>query len=169
MWLALWIGAACFTVLPQTGTNSMPFMLTVNETEAPGLPHALDAAEQRWLTVGHTSLLGFAVVGACLVIGFMIFLGRLPRLVLSLSMLMALAVWVGAQNFGGVFTGSSTDVGTGSAWILLALAFWPAAGTRMPAAGKPALASAQDSSTVTGQTPPLVRHKKILIFPNGRW
>jgi hypothetical protein len=57
----------------ETGTNSMPFMLTINQTEAPGPLHALDVAEQRWLTVGHTSLLGFA--GACLVIGFLIFLG----------------------------------------------------------------------------------------------
>ncbi len=65
-------------------------------------------------------------------------------------MLMALAVWVGTQNFGGILTGSSTDVGTGPAWILLALAFWPAARTRIPAAGKPALAPAQDSSAVTG-------------------
>jgi hypothetical protein len=150
VWLALWIGAAFFTVLPQTGTNGMPFMLTINQTEAPGPLHALDVAEQRWLTVGHTSMLGFAVAGACLVIGFMVFLGWLPRLVLSLSMLIDVAVWAGTQNFGGIFTGSSTDVGTGPAWIVLALAFWPAARTRMPAAGEPALASAQDSSTVTG-------------------
>jgi hypothetical protein len=150
VWLALWIGAAFFTVLPQTGTNSVPFMLTINEAEAPGPLHALDVAEQRWLTVGHTSLLGFAIAVACLVIGFMVFLGWLPRLVLSLSMLIALAVWVGAQNFGGIFTGSATDVGTGPAWILLALAFWPAARTRIRAAAKPALAPAQDSSAIPG-------------------
>src|SRR6266699_5834988 len=148
-WLALWIGAAFFTALPQTGTNSMPFMLTINESEAPGPLHALDAAEQRWLTVGHTNLLGFAVAAACPAVGFMIFLGWLPRLFLSLSILIVLAAWIGAQNLGGILTGSSTDVGTGPIWILLALAFWPAAMTRANRDGEAAPAAAQDS-TATG-------------------
>jgi len=152
-WLALWIGAAFFTALPQNGTNSMPFMLTISETEAPGPLHALDAAEQRWLTVGHTSLLGFAVAAACLAIGFMIFLGWLPRLFLSLSVLMTLAVWVGSQNFGGIPTGSSTDVGTGPIWAILALTFWPIARRSVPGAGEPAPAAAQDSSDAGRDTP----------------
>lgn len=141
-WLALWIGAAFFTALPQTGTNSMPFMLTVSESEAPGPLHALDVAELRWLTVGHTNLLGFAVAAACLAIGFLVFLGWLTRLALSLSILIALAAWVAAQNLGGILTGSATDVGTGPAWIVLALAFWPAARTRASRAGEPAPAAA---------------------------
>ena len=136
-WLALWIGAAFFTAMPQPGTNSTPFMLTVNESEAPGPMRALDVAELRWLTVSHTNLLGFAVAAACLAIGFMIFLGWLPRLALSLSILIALAAWVGAENLGGILTGSATDVGTGPVWILLALAFWSAARTRVPWAGEP--------------------------------
>src|SRR5439155_18013911 len=135
----------CFTALPQPGTNSMPFMLTINESEAPGPLHALDAAEQRWLTVGHTNLLGFAVAAACLAVGFTIFLGWLPRLFLSLSILIVLAAWIDAQNLGGILTGSSTDVGTGPIWILLALAFWPAAMTRASGDGEAAPAAAQDS------------------------
>ncbi len=141
-WLALWIGAAFFTALPQTGTNSMPFMLTINESEAPRPLRALDTAELRWLTVGNTDRLGFAVAAACLAIGFMIFLGWLPRLVLSLSILIALAVWVAGQNLGGILTGSATDVGTGPVWIVLALAFWPTARTRGPGDGEPAQAAA---------------------------
>jgi hypothetical protein len=34
-WLALWIGAAYFTAVPQNGMGGMPFMLSVNEAEAP--------------------------------------------------------------------------------------------------------------------------------------
>jgi hypothetical protein len=39
-WLALWIGAAFSTVLPQTGTNSMPFMLVHRRGYRPGLDPA---------------------------------------------------------------------------------------------------------------------------------
>ncbi|MDA8319169.1 MAG: hypothetical protein M0030_05080 [Actinomycetota bacterium] len=148
-WLVLWIGAAFLTAAPQNGTNSLPFMLAINEGEAPGPLHAVDTAELRWLTVGNTSLLGYAVAGACLAIGFMIFLGWLPRLFLSLSILITLAAWAAVENFGGILTGSSTDVGAGPAWVLLALAFLPAARTSASRAGEPAPAlgaARQDSA-----------------------
>lgn len=63
-WLAPWIGAAFFSAMPQAGNgiNSMPFMLTINE-KAPRALHAVDAAEQSWLTVGNTNLADFAVSG----------------------------------------------------------------------------------------------------------
>src|SRR6266581_3989241 len=60
-WLALWIGAAFFTALPQTGEGGLLFMLTTSETEAPGPLRSLDSSELRWLTVGHTTNLGIAV------------------------------------------------------------------------------------------------------------
>lgn len=144
VWLALWIGAAFVTALPENVAtmSSMPFMLAVNESEAPGPLRAVDAAELRWLTVGHTNLIGFAVAAACLVIGFTIFVGALSRLTLTASILIALAVWVATQNMGGILTGSATDVGTGPIWIVLALAFWPAARARVPGGEEPALAAA---------------------------
>jgi len=141
-WLALWIGAAYFTALPQGGEAGLPFMLTINRSEAPGPLRSLDVAELRWLTVGHTDLLGFAVAAACLAVGFAVFLGFLPRLFLSLSALSALAGWVAVQNLGGILTGSATDVGTGPALILLALAFWPVAAARRPDARQPGAAAA---------------------------
>jgi hypothetical protein len=72
------------------------------------------------------------VAAACLAVGFTVFLGFLPRLFLSLGALLALAGWVAVQNLGGILTGSSVDVGTGPVLILLALAFWPAAGAPRP-------------------------------------
>jgi hypothetical protein len=131
-WLALWIGAAYFTAVPQLGEAGMPFMLSVSQSEAPGPLRTLDTAELRWLTVGSADILGIAVAAACLAVGFAVFLGFLPRLFLSLSVLIALAGWVGVQNLGGILTGSASDVGTGPVLILLALAFWPAAGARRP-------------------------------------
>jgi len=139
-WLALWIGAAFFTALPQTGEGGMPFMLTTSETEAPGPLRSLDSSELRWLTVGHTTSLGIAVAVACLAVGFTVFLGVLPRVFLWLSALIALAGWVAMENLGGILTGSSTDVGTGPIWILLALAFWPLSRTAARRAGPAAAA-----------------------------
>jgi len=132
-WLALWLGAAFFTALPQTGSGGLVFMLSTGESEAPGPLRSLDASELRWLTVGHTAILGIGLAVACLAVGFGVFLGAgfgvflgaLPRLFLSLAALIALAGWAAIQNLGGILTGSTTDVGTGPVLILLALTFWP--------------------------------------------
>ena len=129
-WLALWTGAAFYTALPQTGDGGLVFMLSTSQSEAPAPLRSLDASELRWLTVGHATILGITVAVACLAVGFTVFLGALPRLFLSLSLLLALAGWVAMENLGGILTGSSADVGTGPVLILLALAFWPLAGTR---------------------------------------
>ena len=129
-WLAPWIGAAFYTALPQTGEGGLVFMLSTSQAEAPGPLRSLDSSELGWLTVGHTTVLGITVAVACLAIGFTVFLGTLPRPFLSLGVLMALGAWVATQNLGGVLTGSSADVGTGPVLILLALTFWPLAGTR---------------------------------------
>jgi hypothetical protein len=90
-WLALWIGAAFFTALPQNGEAGWPFMLTINRSEAPGPLRAVDTAELRWLTVGNTSMLGIAAAAVCLAMGFAVFLGVLTRLFLSISVLVVLA------------------------------------------------------------------------------
>ena len=90
----------------------------------------------------------------CLVIGFMIFPGWLPRLALSLSILLVVAAWVATQNLGCVLTGSSADAGTGPVRLLLAVGFWPAAGGARRGAGGPAPAAGQDSPAAgTGTTP----------------
>jgi len=152
-WLALWIGAALFTALPQTGQGGLVFMLFTNEQEAPGPLHSLDAAELRWLTVGHTTLVGIVVAVACLAVGFAVFLGVLPRLFLSLGVLVALAAWVAVQNLGGILTGSSTDVQTGPVLIMLALAFWPLSRARRWWAAAPAPTAAADPSARRDEAP----------------
>ncbi len=141
-WLALWIGAAFVTALPQTGDGGLIFMLSVSQTDAPGPLRSLDAAELRGLTVGHATILGITVAVACLAVGFTVFLGALPRLFLSLTALIALAGWVALENFGGILTGSTADVGTGPVLILLALAFWPLARTSRWLARDPGAAGA---------------------------
>jgi len=139
VWLALWIGAAFFTALPQIGEGGLLFMLSTSRAEAPGPLRSLDSSELSWLTVGHSDILGIAVAVVCLAIGVTVFLGALPRVFLSMSALIALAGWVAMENLGGILTGSTTDVGTGPVLVLLAVAFWPA-GIRAPGrrAGQPA-------------------------------
>ena len=105
--------------------NGLDSMLTVSYTEATGPLRSMDAAVLSWLTVGHTSLLGFAAAAVCLAVGFGVFLGAWPRVFLALAMLTVLAGWVVFQNFAGIYTGAATDVGTGPILILLACAFWP--------------------------------------------
>ncbi len=151
LWLALWLGAAFFTALPQTGPGGVVFMLFTNEQEAPGPLRAVDAAELGWLTVGNTTMLGIVVAVACLVVGFTVFLGFLTRLFLSLSALIALAGWVAMQNLGGILTGSSTDVGTGPVLVLLALAFWPLAKAGSQGAGEPRAAGASAAPADRGE------------------
>jgi hypothetical protein len=128
-WLALWIGAAFFTALPQTGEGGLVLMLSANQAEAPGPLRSVDSSELRWLTVGNETMLGITLAVACLAVGFAVFLGVLSRLFLVVSALIALAAWVATDNLGGILTGSTTDVvGTGPLLVLLALAFWPAGG-----------------------------------------
>jgi hypothetical protein len=38
----------------------------------------------------------------------------------------AMAIWVGGENFGAMFTGSATDPNSGLLLVLLAAAYWPA-------------------------------------------
>jgi len=88
----------------------------------------------------------------CLAAGFTVFLGFLPRLFLSVSVLVAGTGWVATENLGGILTASTADIGTGPVLILLALAFWPAASARRPvgqqlAAQPPAMAAPQQHGT----------------------
>ncbi len=160
-WLALWIGAAFFTALPQNGSSSVVSMLFINEQEAPGPLRSMDSSELGWLTVGNTAILGIAVAVACLAVGFTVFLGVLPRVFLSLGALIAVAGWVAMQNLGGILTGSATDVGTGPVLVLVAAAFWPLGPTskrsaaQQRAAADARLAAAQhEAQPAAGRDPP---------------
>lgn len=129
-WLVLWLGAAFVTALPQNGPGAPDSMLFLQQQESGGVVRAMDSAVLGWLSVANEQALGFAVAAGCLAVAFAVFLGALPRVALSLSIVIAIAGWVVFQNFGGILTGSSTDVGTGPVLLLLAAAFWPLAPAR---------------------------------------
>lgn len=109
-------------------------MLSTRQAEAPGPLRSLDAAELRWLTLGHSDALGIAVAAACLPAGLAVSLGFAPRLLLLTSAAIALAGGVAFENLGGILTGATTDVGSGPVLILLirAAAGWPGRTPRRP-------------------------------------
>jgi hypothetical protein len=57
---------------------------------------------------------------------------RGARAAVLLAAVVATAIWVVGENFGGVFAGSATDPNSGLLLVLLAAAYWPA---RRSAAG----------------------------------
>ena len=76
---------------------------------------------------------------------------------LLLGIALASIYWVAGQNFGAVFTGSSTDLNTGPAFILIALCLWPralgAAGTTGGAAGAGGAGSSPAHRIAQGERP----------------
>ena len=126
LWLAVWGGMAVLAVLPAA--------------RAPrALSGAISGMEQRqpawlaWLDSRVASALGqhggpasIALATVCAAIAAGIFLpARQLRPVLVLALVTAAALWL-AQGLGGIFTGMSTDPGSGPLLALLAMSFWPA-------------------------------------------
>jgi hypothetical protein len=67
--------------------------------------------------------IGLAVVFVAAGLG--VFWPATTRAALLLSVIVAVAIWVAGENFGGILTGQGTDPSTGLVLVLLAAAFWP--------------------------------------------
>ena len=80
---------------------------------------------------GPAIAIGLAV--ACVAIAAGVLWPATTRAALLLSVLVALAIWVVGENFGGLLTGQATDPNTGPLLILLAAAYWPARSPVRPA------------------------------------
>ncbi len=59
------------------------------------------------------------------VIAVCVFVPSLIRSGLILAIVVSLAIWVIAQDFGEIATGTATDLNTGPLLALLALCYWP--------------------------------------------
>ena len=142
----------------------------------PGWIAALDrglasAASGQGLAIG----IGLAVVFVAAGLG--VFWRATTRPALLLSVIVAVAIWVLGENFGGLLTGQGTDPNTGLVLVLLAAAFWPL--TRRPAAAvsaghdrEPVMAE-EESGVITarnmrtpgwrrGSTRAAPRHRKLV-------
>jgi hypothetical protein len=125
LWVVLW--------------SSCAYLVLQAPNRAPGALRAgiagLAAGEPRWMAAidqaaaaaaGHAgALIPVLFAAAFTGIGVAIFLPAAARPVLTLSIILALAIWVIGENFGGILTGQATDPNTGPLLVLVALAFWP--------------------------------------------
>ncbi len=126
IWVAIWGGFAVLMFQPQV--------------RAPGALSAsvggLARGEPGWLAAADHAVAGFlgpaglipagvfALIFAVIAVG--IFCRAAARPVLVLAAVVATAIWVAGENFGGILTGSGTDPNTGLLLFLLIAAYWPA-------------------------------------------
>jgi hypothetical protein len=125
LWLVLWSSSA-YLILQAPNRASGALRASIA---------GLAAGEPRWIAAldrgasaaagraGIVMLVLFAASFA--VIGVAIFLPAIARPALMVSIIMACAIWVIGENFGGILSGQATDPNTGPLFVLVALAFWP--------------------------------------------
>lgn len=123
-WSVLWLG---LVDLGLQSTNRSPSSLhdTVLSASAgePGWITSLDRAIAAPLA-NHGTESSIALAALYLLVAAGVWNRTLLRPTLVLALLLAAALWA-AEDFGGIFTGSGTDVNTGPLLALFALALWP--------------------------------------------
>jgi hypothetical protein len=117
-WAVLWVGGAIFQALP--GQNTGP-AVAGTILGGPGRLGRLDAAVASW-TTHH----GTFVVVALVVIETLIGLAALHRrsrgVAVAAGFVLALAIWVVAQDIGQLYTGQATDPNSGLIIAVFAIA-----------------------------------------------
>jgi hypothetical protein len=125
-WAVLWVGGAIFQALP--GQNTGP-AVAGTILGGPGRLRRLDASIARW-TTHH----GIFVVVALVVIEALIGLAALHRrsrgVAVATGFVLALAIWVVAQDIGQLYTGQATDPNSGLIIAVFAIAVLGSRGGR---------------------------------------
>jgi hypothetical protein len=124
LWAAMWLG---FVLLTLEAVNRAPSalhdMITGMSAGEPAWIHTLNRALVAPLAHhGTEASIILAVLFAF--VGLGIFVPGAVRPALITAIVLAVASWL-AEDFGGVFTGSDTDVNSGPLLVLLAACFWP--------------------------------------------
>lgn len=145
-WFVLWASSAFLALEP---ANRAPRALQQSIAgQAGGEPGFLAALDHRAAAVagGHGQPAAVAVAVIAVLVGCAVFIPPATRPALMLAALLALAIWVAGENFGGILTGQGTDPNTGPLLVLLAAAFWPARTARgRPDVGRPAVEEASST------------------------
>jgi hypothetical protein len=138
LWLLLWGGMAWLAV---------PAIHAAPPGQGPAAPAGpMGAGDPRWLRsldaaasglIGrHPGPAGLLLAAVFAVIAVGVFLpAPAARAALCLAVVAAGALWAAGQDFGGLFTRTTTDPDTGPLLALLAVAYWPAAGAGTGHAG----------------------------------
>jgi hypothetical protein len=135
LWVVLWGSFAYFQLLPANRTPQG--LRNMVAAMAPGEPSWIRSLDHG-LAVGlshHGSELSVLVAVACIVVALGVLVPATVRPTVGLAVVISLAIWV-TQDFGGIFTGTGTDVNSGLLLLMVALAYWPmgVAGATCPAA-----------------------------------
>lgn len=127
LWLVLWVGFAVESVFP--GNAGPDDMASVISGMADGEPAWVQSINN-WAsdaTMGRGTTLSVLLSLICLFIALAVFARSLIKPALVISAVVSLAIWVLAEDFGGIFSGSGTDPNTGPLLVLLAACYWPLA------------------------------------------
>jgi uncharacterized membrane protein (UPF0136 family) len=129
VWAVMWLG---FVALTLEAVNRAPSalhdMIAGMSSGEPAWIHTLNRALAAPLAHhGTQASIILAVLFA--VVALAVFVPRFIRSALVIAVVLGVVIWL-AEDFGGVFTGSGTDVNSGPLLILLAACFWPRPGRR---------------------------------------
>jgi hypothetical protein len=119
-WAVLWVGAAVLQVLPMNNSGAD----VASALQADGSPSWLagfNSSLAGWIT-RHGLLVVVMLVAAELLIGLAVLYRKTVSVGATVGLLVALAIWVIAQNFGQLYTGQATDPNTLPLVVLMALA-----------------------------------------------
>jgi hypothetical protein len=108
-WAVLWVGAAVFQALPGQNTGSA---LAGTIVGGPGWLGRVDASLARW-TTHHGTVVVVALVIVEALIGLAALHRRSRGVAAGAGLLLALAIWVVAQDVGQLYTGQATDPNSG--------------------------------------------------------
>lgn len=131
IWVLFWASFVFETLRPANRTpGAVHDMITGMADGEPGWIKSINS----WgghLVAGRG--LGFSIALAVIfaLVAVSVFLpAPLTRAILILAVLVALAIWVVAEDFGDIATGDATDPNSGPLLALLALCFWPVTSMR---------------------------------------
>ena len=123
-WAAMWALSAFLLLEP--ANQSRDAVSSVISSAAAGEPAALHSLLVRVADAlkGAGPWLDSLLALVMLAVGAGVALGVLQRLALATSVVLAVAMWIFGEAFGGILTGQGTDPNSGPLWALLALCMW---------------------------------------------
>jgi hypothetical protein len=126
VWSALWAILASVALWPQNrAPQAMAIQILGTANGEPGWLAGVDK-HAAVLVARHGLAASVGLAAVLALIGAGVWLpAPAVRAVLALALVLAVAIWVVGEAFGGIFTGQGTDPNTGPLLALLALAFWP--------------------------------------------
>jgi hypothetical protein len=131
-WATSW--ALCAFLLlepPNQGRDAVSSAIAAASAGEPGPLHTLLVHVAETLR-GSGPWLDTLLALVMLAVGIAVALRVLPRVALAISVVLAMAIWVFGEAFGGILTGQGTDPNSGPLWVLLAACVWVGLRQQMP-------------------------------------